>query len=401
MKPQKPLTNVSVCIVLLLVFTSLLLAYPLGAPKSSSELSATLQCPGGFPPPCSPPPPITRPTPRKHPQPARTSPQRTETPAKPSSTPKDSPAKPSSTPAISPSDTVRDQCSSEAKEDVYASFVRYRLTDQAKAYNDALNYLRCPAIQVSSDEQQIIDYLKKWSSAYEAGLRKNRFMQLLYNEKNYPEAYTLGREILTKDPDNLTVLVHLGVNGYRVLNNPSLTAQALDYARRALQQIVLGSSLDNWQPLGNREAARAYLNYTIGTAILKTDPNTALKHLLKSVEVETPLRKSPVTYLLIAGGYETGDYAKQSEDYKRLYGGKNETPESILALAKINKIIDRMIDSYARAVALAGNDAKFATAKTDWSESLTKWYKFRHNDSDAGLTEFIAGILSKPLPSSP
>ena len=37
--------------------------------------------------------------------------------------------------------------------------------------------------------------------------------------------------------------------------------------------------------------------------------------------------------------------------------GKDETPESKLALENINQVIDRMIDAYARAVALAGNDA--------------------------------------------
>ena len=34
-------------------------------------------------------------------------------------------------------------------------------------------------------------------------------------------------------------------------------------------------------------------------------------------------------------------------------------------------------------------------------ESLSNWYKYRHNQSDAGLTEVIAGILAKPLPPLP
>ena len=29
---------------------------------------------------------------------------------------------------------------------------------------------------------------------------------------------------------------------------------------------------------------------------------------------------------------------------------------------------------------------------------LTELYKFRHNTSEAGLNELIAGILSQPLP---
>jgi hypothetical protein len=118
------------------------------------------------------------------------------------------------------------------------------------------------------------------------------------------------------------------------------------------------------------------------------------------VQFETPLKKSAFTYALIAGAYETGPYAKQSEEYKAKYSGKEETPESKLALANINQLVDRMIDGYARAVALAGADAKLAPQKTEWTASLTQWYKFRNN-SETGMNEFVASVLSKPLPPEP
>jgi hypothetical protein len=113
------------------------------------------------------------------------------------------------------------------------------------------------------------------------------------------------------------------------------------------------------------------------------------------------LKKSPFTYAYIAGAYETGPYAKQSEQYKTMFSGKDETPESKLALANINQLIDRMIDGYARAVALAGADPKFATPKAGWNESLTTWYKYRNNDQVTGMDQLVAGILAKPLPPEP
>jgi hypothetical protein len=196
-------------------------------------------------------------------------------------------------------------------------------------------------------------------------------------------------------------MVHLGANGYLVANNPSLVPDALDYARKALQQLDAGKTVDDWKPLQGRDVAVAYLNFTIGTLTVEKDPSNALKNLIKAAQFETPLKKSPFTYAYIAGAYETGPYAKQSEEYKRLYGGKDETPESKLALANINQIVDRMIDGYARAVALAGSDATYATQKTTWNDSLKTWYKFRNNDSETGMPELIAGILSKPLPPEP
>jgi len=68
--------------------------------------------------------------------------------------------------------SVQDQCSQEAKDALYQSFLKNRQSDQAKAYDDAKKYLACPAGEVTEAQQKIIDYLKKWSTAYEEGVRK-------------------------------------------------------------------------------------------------------------------------------------------------------------------------------------------------------------------------------------
>jgi len=96
-----------------------------------------------------------------------------------------------------------------------------------------------------------------------------------------------------------------------------------------------------------------------------------------------------------------GPYAKLSDEYTTKYKGQNETPESKLALANINQVVDRMVDAYARAVNLAGSDSKLATQKATWTERLTEWYKYRHNQTTDGMNEMVAGVLSKPLPPEP
>lgn len=298
--------------------------------------------------------------------------------------------------------TVQDQCNAEGKGALYKTFTDNRKDDQAKAYDAAKKYLACPAAaEITPDEQKIIDYLKKWSAAYEEGMKGINFEKTLWTDKNYVEAYKQGGDMLAKNPEDLKTLVALGTNGYLVATNPQLTGQALDYARKALAMIDAGKAPDSWGQLGNKETALAYLNFTVGTLTLEKEPANALKNLIKAAQFETPLKKSPFTYAYIAGAYETGPYAKMSEEYKRLYGGKDETPESKLALANINQIVERMVDGYARAVALAGSSADFAKQKPLWQESVTTWYKFLHNGSDAGMTEFIAGVVAKPLPPEP
>jgi len=304
-----------------------------------------------------------------------------------------------------PENSIQDAaCTPEAKDALYASFREKRTNAQDKAYEDAKKYLACPATgEVTEAQQKIIDYLKNFVTKYEDATKKINFRDWLYNKQKYAEAYALGKEILAAEPENLQVLIDLGTNAYLLppLKNAQLTAEGLGYAQRALAALDSGKTLEKWDPLASKDVAVAYLNYSIGTLTLEKDPSGALKNLIKSAQFETPLKKSPYTYAYIAGAYETGPYAKLAEQYKVQYLGKDETPDSKLMLANINQLVDRMIDAYARAVALAGADAKFASAKTGWNESLTQWYKYRNGDKTDGMDQLIAGVLAKPLPPEP
>jgi hypothetical protein len=165
--------------------------------------------------------------------------------------------------------------------------------------------------------------------------------------------------------------------------------------------IESGKAPASWAPFKGKDDTLAYLYDVVGRLTLKDNPSGALTAFLKKAQFETDLKKDPWTYYFIAAAYESGPYAKLSADYKTKFEGKDETPESKLALENINQVIDRMVDAYARAVALAGNDVKYQAPKKDWMEGLSTWYKYRHNQSDAGLNELIASVLSKPLPPEP
>ena len=296
----------------------------------------------------------------------------------------------------------QDQCTQENKDAFYAAFRENRTTDQAKAYDNAKKYLACPPGEVTEATTKIIDYLKKWVAVYEDLTEKQTIRTALYNDpRNYPLAYETGKKVLGREPENLNILIDLGANGYLLANlkNPALNAEAVGHAKKAISLLEAGKTVEDWKPLSGKEEALAYLNYTIGVFSLESDPASALKNLLKAAQFETPLKKSPFTYGYIGGAYESGPYAKLSDDYKQKFQGKDETPESKLALANINQIVDRMIDAYARAVALA-TDAKFADQKKTWQTLLTDWYKYRYQKED-GMNEMVAGILSKPLPPEP
>jgi tetratricopeptide (TPR) repeat protein len=291
-------------------------------------------------------------------------------------------------------------CTDEAKAAWYADFTKFRTTDAAKAYDAGKKYLAaCP-----TEEGQIPTYLKKWIAAYEKEARKLKLAPLLYNDKKYAEAMALGKEILAEEPENLKVMIDLGYLGYLATitaKNESFNNDSLGFARKAIQLIESGKAPENWAPFKSKDDALAYLYNAIGRLTLKSNSPETLTSLIKAAQFESDVKKDPWIYFFIAAAYEAGQYSKLSADYKACCEGKDETPQSKLILANIQQVVDRMVDAYARAVALAGTDAKFQASKAEWMESLKTWYKFRHNDSDVGLTEMIAGVLSKPLPPEP
>ena len=294
--------------------------------------------------------------------------------------------------------TAQEQCTDESKGAWYADFTKFRIPDPPKAYEAAKKYLvACP-----QEDGPIPTYLKKWTTQYDKDARQPKLQPLLY-QKKYPEAFALGKEILADEPENLRVLIDLGYSGYpaMVAKNESFTGDSLNYARKAIQMIEAGKAPESWAPYKGKEDTLAYLNNAIGHLTLKSNSPEALSSLIKAAQFDSDLKKDPWTYFFIAAAYEGGPYAKLSADYKTKFEGKDETPESKLALANIQQVIDRMIDAYARAVALSGTDPKYQVNKKEWMDNLTTWYKYRHNQSDAGLNEMIATVLSKPLPPEP
>jgi hypothetical protein len=298
-------------------------------------------------------------------------------------------------------------CSEESKAALYTTFTTFRTTDAVKANEAARKYLAC-----SPQEDQYTAYLKKWAAAYDKEARKIKFQPLLYGDKKYAEAFALGKEILADDPENLRVIIDLGYSGFHLAapatKNESFNTDSLTYARKAIQMIESGKvpeSLDGktpaWSPFKGPNDTLAYLYHGVGRLLLKTNPAEALSALIKAVQYDTDLKKAPWEYYFIAAGYETGPYPKMSADYEAKFKDKPESPEQKLALANIEQVIDRMIDAYARAVALAGNNPTYAANKKEWMDALTTWYKYRHNQSETGLNEMIASVLSKPLPPEP
>ena len=301
----------------------------------------------------------------------------------------------------------------QVKIDMYKKFVDNRIPNPRVAYQAARDYLQ----KYPKDKDQITDYLQNWIVYYERDDRKQRLPKLIYNEKSFAEAYRTGARVLTDEPNYLRAQIDLGYGGVlastycttvradagdtvakiaarcmaqpdevaRLNNVPadrplqssqeiklpasaasSFNAEAVTNARKAIEAIESGKAPDDWKPFKDKDDTLASLYYTLGVLGLKGSPDQAIDPLLKAAQFESDLKRTPSTYYFLAFAYETGPYKTMSAAFQSTYGGKNETPESKIALEKLNVVIDRIIDAYARAVAAAGTDPKNAQNRAQW-----------------------------------
>lgn len=302
------------------------------------------------------------------------------------------------TPAAAPAAAAQGACTDDAKAAWYAEFTANRTTNAKAAYEAGKKYLTaCP-----TETGPIPDYLKKWTAQYDKDARRLKLADLFINQKKYPDAMALAKEILAEDSENVSALTYLGYGGYVVAvttKNETGNAEAVVNAKKAIQLISSGKTAENWLPFKGKDDALGYLNYSLAYLERTSNPTDALANAIKAAQFESEIKKNSQTYVLIAQLYE-GEYAKQSAEYEKNFKGKDESPESKLAVLNINQIVDRIIDALARAAATAGTDANSQAQKAKWLERAKELYVFR-NKSETGLDQLVATVMSKPLPPVP
>jgi hypothetical protein len=301
------------------------------------------------------------------------------------------------TPAAGPCTTDAD-----AKAALYKKFTdSFKGTpeQQKAAYEAGKEYLGKYGTCPDAGDQQIAKYIQNWVGKYEKATVE--FNCTKAANENPAEAFTACAPLLSSNPDNLKIhlaLVGAGIKSY-TSGNMSLNSKAAAEARTALQLIESGKTSDTWAPFANQQDAPAGLRYYLAAWSLEGNPDESATQLLKTAQSNSIFAKEPATFQLLGAAYYNGELKKLADEYKTKYEGKDETPESAALFNRINVVLDRVIDAYARAVALSNaNPSKYAASSAKLRPVLTALYKQRHDGQETGLNELIAGVLNKPLP---
>ncbi|MEO6392176.1 MAG: hypothetical protein ABIP75_10015 [Pyrinomonadaceae bacterium] len=226
------------------------------------------------------------------------------------------------------------------------------------------------------------------------------------------KVFTTGQQLLDRQPDDLTILIRLSHAGFIAQKRKldTYSANSAKFADAAIKQIEAGQTPETsfstypqpylpktiWIPFENRDDALAHLYYTLGFIQQAKSPELATASFYRALQLESGLKKDPLIQALMAIAYDSSAWEKASQKYRLMDNAPQ--PDREAALQTLFAITDRLMGYYARAVALSGGDVLYKQAKETASARLEVLYKFRHENSLAGLPEFVRAVVAEPLP---
>ena len=261
--------------------------------------------------------------------------------------------------------------------------------DTEKAYQLAKEFLAKYGKDNDDKTKKIKDFADKYRLAS---------FDKKMNEGKTAEAFALGKEILAQEPENSYVTMNLAYGGYDNLLKTKATTfgdESVKYAKQTLSLFDAGKLPKTFQPFKDQAEVTALMYYVMGNFAVDTNLKEAAQNFYKSVQYEAQFKKNSYPYYITAFYYEQ-EYQKTAAEYQTKYGNvTTETSEMKPAQAKLDKMLDRMLDAYARAI-------KFGEVEKNpnedvWKKRFTDIYKFR-KQSEAGLSEYLEKVPDTPLP---
>lgn len=258
----------------------------------------------------------------------------------------------------------------------------------------------------------IKDYLpslKKWIVEEEARQKKAALFTAFDNSiqaSKWDESFSVGKQLLALEPDNLNILLVLGSIGSaetgKTPRNTKYNADSIMYAKSVIQKIGEGKTSQNYGAFQfsyvNKENAVSWMNYGIGMMMYfgQNNKKEALGYFYKATQSGTT-KDLPQIYGII-GDYYFDEVKRLGEEIKvkTEAAGNKDTDETIALVAQLKGYAERATDAYTRAINLV-KDPKAAKYKEGLVSARQTMYKLRFQ-KETGVNEFVAAQVSKPFP---
>jgi hypothetical protein len=200
------------------------------------------------------------------------------------------------------------------------------------------------------------------------------------------DAFRLAETWLQKNPDDIELMRRLAVlaGNEAIKGSNDFVKQGQDYGKKAIAQIEADrkpASMDvnKWTEYKTRNLPALYRD--VGILAMRADDKATQK---SSLEKAVALKSTdPVVYILLSQ-MANDEYQEQVKKYQSAAPADKEAEHQ-----RSLTLLDRVIESYAQAIAMAEGNPQFANAAGALRGDLEGYYKFRHNGSAEGMQGLI------------
>lgn len=204
--------------------------------------------------------------------------------------------------------------------------------------------------------------------------------------KRVDDAFAYAAMILAKEPENVPVMSHLALAGTEEAKrqNAKHVPVSLQYGIKSIELIEANKKPASVDDAGwERQKALLpllYLNMGI-LSLINSNPAEAKARFEKASALNPA---EPTTYALLANMVDE-EYQQLAQTYKTMPEGKQKDE----TLKKATERMDQAIDLYARALGATAGKPEHKKLEDQLLQSITPYYKYRHNGSTDGLQQLI------------
>ncbi len=280
----------------------------------------------------------------------------------------------------------------ETENDLFQKIAKLTQTkkpdDRDKAYGLAKTYVE----RFGKEDTENVKKIKEFIANYEP----DKLGKLIDDGKT-GEAFKFGKEVLASNPENPVVTMELALAGLQALEkkkDKSFGKDSIEYAKTTLRLFGENKAPKSFAPFADQNEATAMMYYIIGNFLADDNLPEAAHNFYKSVQYQSKIKDSSIPYYYIALNYHK-IYEKLSAEFEQKYANKpSDDKDGQAANERLGKLLDRMMDAYARAAKIG--EAQKLESAANWKTIFTQIYK-GIKQSETGMNEYYDKILSQPM----
>lgn len=218
----------------------------------------------------------------------------------------------------------------------------------------------------------------------------------LIQSKRTDEAFTVGAEFISKNPESLEVLIQLVSAGTNEAKNKNgkYVAQSLQYGATAIQ-LLEADKKPSWMDAAAwakyKSDTLPSLHQSLGLLYLVSGDRAQAK--ASYTKASSLLPSDPFNFLMLGAVLEQ-EYNDGAKRYQSMPAGPAKEAE----LPKVLAAMDSMIDTQAHMLALSEGNQVLQEVRKQVFQDFERYYKYRHNNSTAGMQELIDKYKVTPKP---